>query len=402
MKRNSFFVLVSLFALVASACNSSPKKKSKKSSSSLTSETSSTTSSNSSGVAPTTVSPTTADTSSSIEPISSSDTPTSVVPTTSTVPTTSVVPSTSVAPTTAQPSSIPVPSSSSTTTAPTPSSSSITTVPVPPSSSTTTPVPPSTSSIPPLPGGYYDTISDSDTGSILKEKLRQIITNGHVKLSYNSLADCMTITDRDWEKSPNESDTNPYMHCIYLADNENNPYKRSQYPNYWDKEHIWAKSNGSFNDDSYYSYSDLHHLRASDRNNNGSRSNYCFNNISSGSGNYVKDGNGDNSGILVSGSCYMPQACDRGDVARALFYMATRYGTGDGTNPYYPLELRNENSNNNTDGWWGHLDVLLQWHEQDPVDEFERHRNDLIFERYQYNRNPFIDNPNWAYKIWGS
>ena len=36
--------------------------------------------------------------------------------------------------------------------------------------------------------------------------------------------------------------------------------------------------------------------------------------------------------------------------------------------------------------------ILLDWHEQDPVTEWERHRNAAIFDR-QGNRNPFIDHP---------
>ena len=41
------------------------------------------------------------------------------------------------------------------------------------------------------------------------------------------------------------------------------------------------------------------------------------------------------------------------------------------------------------------LSVLLQWHEQDPVDDLERHRNDAVF-THQGNRNPFIDHPEWV------
>ena len=45
---------------------------------------------------------------------------------------------------------------------------------------------------------------------------------------------------------------------------------------------------------------------------------------------------------------------------------------------------------------------MLEWNKLDPVDEFEIHRNNLLYKNYTNNRNPFIDFPEWADIIWGS
>ncbi|MEW6279470.1 MAG: endonuclease [Candidatus Eremiobacterota bacterium] len=46
----------------------------------------------------------------------------------------------------------------------------------------------------------------------------------------------------------------------------------------------------------------------------------------------------------------------------------------------------------------GDLDMLLRWHRQDPVSDYERHRNQEIFLR-QGNRNPLVDFPGWADRV---
>ena len=45
-------------------------------------------------------------------------------------------------------------------------------------------------------------------------------------------------------------------------------------------------------------------------------------------------------------------------------------------------------------------DILLKWNVEDPVSDFERNRNNVVY-NIQHNRNPFIDNPYLATVIWG-
>jgi hypothetical protein len=52
-------------------------------------------------------------------------------------------------------------------------------------------------------------------------------------------------------------------------------------------------------------------------------------------------------------------------------------------------------------GQFGDLDTLLNWHRNDPPDDFEMNRNNVIY-NWQRNRNPFIDAPELVEYIWGN
>jgi endonuclease G len=72
----------------------------------------------------------------------------------------------------------------------------------------------------------------------------------------------------------------------------------------------------------------------------------------------------------------------KGAAARAVFYILLRY-----PDTISPAELPPDR-----------FDILLDWHEQEPVSEWEQHRNAAIFVR-QGNRNPFIDHPEWVAEL---
>jgi hypothetical protein len=43
----------------------------------------------------------------------------------------------------------------------------------------------------------------------------------------------------------------------------------------------------------------------------------------------------------------------------------------------------------------------MEWHENDPVSTSEISRNNLVYNNYQGNRNPFVDHPEFVNLIWG-
>ncbi|WNS74136.1 endonuclease [Bacillus sp. DTU_2020_1000418_1_SI_GHA_SEK_038] len=225
---------------------------------------------------------------------------------------------------------------------------------------------------------YYE-LASGKTGADLKLALHSIIRE-QTKISYSQVWDALRETDED----PNNKD-----HIILLYKGES----RSKLANggnvgQWNREHVWAQSHGGFGT-SIGLGTDIHHLRPTDVQINSSRGNLDFDY----GGTPVCGCNG----CFRTSNSWEPPDRVKGDVARMLFYMAVRY---EGTNGEIDLEL-NDKVGNGSQPFHGKLSVLLKWHLQDPVDDFERNRNNIIYEKWQHNRNPFIDHPEWAEVIWG-
>ena len=90
----------------------------------------------------------------------------------------------------------------------------------------------------------------------------------------------------------------------------------------------------------------------------------------------------------------------KGDFARTYFYMATTYQhmteewqTTEGLLTVDPTSWATMRP-------WVY-ELMLAWAEEDPVDDIERVRNEVIY-GIQGNRNPFVDVPILADYIWGS
>ena len=189
-----------------------------------------------------------------------------------------------------------------------------------------------------------------------------------------------------------------------------------------DKEHVWAKNHGFKKLDDKGSDvlnkgapTDLHNLVAADHNTNSSGHNdyYYGNVVSKNSGNevyaYLADGSKEVSGWKEkNGPDYIFEPKDewKGNVARCLFYMATRYSKKLDVNtqeePYLVLSNDMKGLEDNNDIFHGvhlNLNTMLEWHELDPVDDYEKKRNDLIYFNVQNNRNPYIDYPSLAKKV---
>ncbi|WP_408015261.1 endonuclease [Rossellomorea arthrocnemi] len=237
--------------------------------------------------------------------------------------------------------------------------------------------PPTDPNDPPANEEYYNP-AEGKTGEALKTALHTIIDD-HQTLSYDAVWGALRNTDED----PN----NPNNVILLYSGRSQSKTTNGGAVDDWNREHVWAKSHGDFGT-AQGPGTDLHHLRPTDVTVNSSRGNLDFDN--GGSQHSEAPGN------YYDGDSWEPRDEVKGDVARMIFYMDVRY---EGDSGEVDLELNN-NVDNGSAPYMGKMSVLLEWNEQDPVDAREIRRNNIIFEQYQGNRNPFIDHPEWAEMIW--
>lgn len=220
------------------------------------------------------------------------------------------------------------------------------------------------------PEGYYKRVNLNDDPEVIKETLGQIISANYVKHSYKENNTVLKYTDPDPKGSGKAI-------CIYSG--------RALESGAWNKEHVWAKSHG-FPNESYEPYCDAHHLRPSTTKINSTRSNKDFGE--------VPNATPDAYGNKTNNDLFEPRDEVKGDIARMMFYMETRYGS----NTKYNLKLVNSQTTSASDlnGRFGNLETLIKWHYEDPVSKEEIYRNNVIFDNYQHNRNPYIDHPEYV------
>lgn len=300
---------------------------------------------------------------------------------------------------------------------------------------------------------YYSSLTSLSTtekqGTNLLKNLKPILYYDTRYFSYDAVWKTGNITDRNWNRSPASNITagsynastgtisnyvyyssgsgdDPYLHLLYRNDGDTNSMKASSsHSSTYDsinREHVWPQSRG-FKDDSGASGpagTDIHHLLLADgRVNQILHNNYSYGNVTTTTA--VGDSTGIETNLRGKGpissttDVFEPQDADKGDIARACFYMAARYnnytGTSGAISDFEPYLIINDDvntntvsvsSNDTTPASYASLSTLLEWNREDPVDDYEIHRNNLIARNYQYNRNPFVDFPGWAEYIWGN
>ncbi len=242
-------------------------------------------------------------------------------------------------------------------------------------------------------GDYYF-LAKNLSGGALAGQLKQIIHQGFNPISYGDARYVLSFSDRNPQNN-NESVRGIYNNAVIATT------WIGSGAGAWQREHVWPNSKLGIprvSDSSKNQGSDLHNLRAIDGINQ-TRSNR-----------YFTDGSGE--AVTVGSEAFYPGDEHKGDVARILFYMAIMYDDILSLTNEINNLINNPNTNYKPEGAYaGLLNVLIKWHKEDPVDEFERQRNEFIYSGIalnpqgkkinpQGNRNPFIDKPEYVHLIW--
>lgn len=215
------------------------------------------------------------------------------------------------------------------------------------------------------PANYYQAAQGLQ-GQALRQALAEIVTK-HKDLGYSRARDIMFAEVDDL-------DENDIVECDYTdrriegVTDRNSAYQGGKGFN---AEHTWPQSKGAEG----IAKSDLHHLFPTDCEANSKRSSFPFGEVvtvewSAGGSKLGRNAQG----VTV----FEPRDDQKGNTARAILYFYTVYGQRADLSNFRVEEA-----------------VLQKWHQEDPVTDADRARNDAVY-RFQGNRNPFVDHPEFV------
>ena len=224
---------------------------------------------------------------------------------------------------------------------------------------------------------YYADVDLTLTGAALRAALQDRISSPHDVVPYTSDAtdtwDALYVLDAD----PSNADN-----VVGIYTRRSVAASLSGATDGWNREHLWPKSHGVGY--SGADFSDLHHLVAADGSTNSARGNKVFGDCAGLPGCESPAYEEAADDTAADAESWRPPADVRGDIARAMFYMDVRYAD---------LSLASCDFICDDPGISGNYSWLRRWHDDDPVDDAEQARSDLVCESYQLNRNPFVDYP---------
>lgn len=254
---------------------------------------------------------------------------------------------------------------------------------------------------------YYSGIDESLEGEDLMVALSTLTTTGFVSNSYSSLPSIYQYSDLSLTDSSK-------MVMVYTGTEVS--FSPGGMPGSTNKEHVWPASwygNGTRTESAGSPGADAHNVWPSASDLNSKRGSCAFDELDFSTSYKAYEFNrtdwsygteGDNDSFVWSTAfnysngqaddALYPAEGHRGAIARILMYVATRYRN----DTRYPVMLHDQAVTLNT-GRIGKLSTLLKWHFMEPPTEWEIRRNNEVATRWHHNRNPFVDHPEYASRI---
>ena len=256
---------------------------------------------------------------------------------------------------------------------------------------------------------YYQGIDDSLVGVDLITALSTLTSDGFVSHRYSSLPQIYRYSDVSLTDSSK-------MVMAYTGTEV--PFAAGSLPNNTNKEHVWPASwygdGGNRTESPGSPGADAHNVWPAATDLNSKRGSCAFDELDF-STNYkcyefsnsdFSYGNPSDNNTFVWSTAFnssngqntdalYPAKGHRGQIARILMYVATRYYN----NTTYPVMLH-DNATTLKTGRIGKLSTLLKWHFEEPPTEWEIKRNNEVATRWHHNRNPFVDHPEYAARIY--
>lgn len=255
---------------------------------------------------------------------------------------------------------------------------------------------------------YYQGIDEGLVGEDLIVALSTLTSTGFVSKSYDSLPSIYQYSDRGYTNSS-------VMQMVYTGTLKS--FSAGSIPSGANKEHVWPASwygSGNREEGAGTPGADAHNILPSATDLNSKRGTSAFdeldfatsykayeftrtdwsygtpgNNYSYVWSTAFNYSNGQNNDVLY------PSQGNRGIIARILMYVATRYRNDS----RFPV-MMHDNAMTLKSGRIGKLSTLLKWHYEEPPTEWEIRRNNEVASRWHHNRNPFVDHPEFATRIY--
>lgn len=267
------------------------------------------------------------------------------------------------------------------------------------------------------PAGYYITASNKSCAE-LKTTLKTIITTGNTPKSYNDLWAQYLVSDiKPREVGPGTSPTviwdvysdnptgpDPYNFTpgsVSSGGQQDNGSSTTTEGQFYNREHSVPLSWFSGSTNSAGPGTDYLHIFPTDKVVNAVRSNYIYGEVATPS---YTSANGSKLGTSAiagfTGEVFEPINEYKGDLARAFLYFVTRYQDnmpgwpgGNGAQAFDPTTYPSVDV--------PYLQLMIKWHNQDPVSQKEMDRNNAAFS-FQGNRNPYVDSPQYVTRVWNA